>query len=73
MTTLLLQADPGRAAEVASHVATLPSVSDTVLTSGPYDVIAQIADDADITAILAGAKRAPGLARICVCRSSCAV
>ena len=70
MTTLLLQADPGRAAEVASHVAALPSVSDTVLTSGPYDVIAQVAEDADVPQILASAKRAPGLARICVCRSS---
>lgn len=70
MTTLLLQADPGRAAEVASHLAALPSVSDTVLTSGPYDVIAQVADDADVPAILARAKNAPGLARLCVCRSA---
>ena len=70
MTTLLLQADPGRAAEVASHLATLPSVCETVLTSGPYDVIAQAADDADVPMLLAAAKRAPGLARLCVCRSS---
>lgn len=70
MTTLLLQADPGRAAEVASHLAALPSVSDTVLTSGPYDVIAQIADDGDVASVLARAKKAPGLSRICVCRSS---
>ncbi|MDX6268276.1 MAG: hypothetical protein QOD70_3016 [Frankiales bacterium] len=69
MTTLLLQADPGRAAELASHIATLPAVCDTVLTSGPYDVIAQVLEDADVPTTLAGAKRAPGLARICVCRS----
>ncbi|MCW2674681.1 MAG: hypothetical protein JWP14_3270 [Frankiales bacterium] len=69
MTTLLLQADPGRAAEVASHIATLPSVGETVLTSGPYDVIAQVLEDADVPRVLAGAKQAPGLARICVCRS----
>ncbi|MCU1621880.1 MAG: hypothetical protein JWL79_725 [Frankiales bacterium] len=70
MTTLLLQADPGRAAEVASHVAALPAVSETVMTSGPYDVIAQVADEADVPTTLANAKRAPGLARLCVCRST---
>jgi len=70
MTTLLLQADPGRAADVASHLASLPAVCETVLTSGPYDVIARVADDADVPALLAGAKRAPGLARLCVCRSA---
>ena len=70
MTTLLLQADPGRAAEVASHLRTLPAVAETVLTSGPYDVIATAAEGADVPALLAGAKRAPGLARLCVCRSA---
>jgi hypothetical protein len=45
-------------------------VCDTVLTSGPYDVIAQVLVDADVPRILAGAKKAPGLARICVCRSA---
>lgn len=70
MTTLLLQADPGRAAEVADHLASLPSVAETVLTSGPYDVIAQVAADADVPSTIAGAKKAPGLARLCVCRSS---
>ncbi|MCU1603408.1 MAG: hypothetical protein JWO22_4117 [Frankiales bacterium] len=70
MTTLLLQADPGRAADVASHLASLPSVAETVLTSGPYDVIAHVADDADVPSTIAGAKKAPGLARLCVCRSS---
>jgi hypothetical protein len=40
------------------------------MTSGPYDVIAQVADEADVPTTLANAKRAPGLARLCVCRST---
>lgn len=70
MTTLLLQADPGRAADVAAHVSALDAVSDAVLTSGPYDVIAVVAPEADVAGAVAGAKRAPGLARLCVCRST---
>ena len=68
--TLLLQADPGRADDVASHLATMESVTDTAVTSGPYDVIARVRGDADVPRILAEAKRAPGLARLCVCRSA---
>jgi hypothetical protein len=67
---LLLQADPGRAEEVASHLATLPAITTTAVTSGPYDVIAQVSSDADVPRVLAAAKRAPGLARLCVCRSA---
>ena len=65
---LLLQTDPGRADEVASYVGTLDSVTEAVVTSGPYDVIAQVDLTADISRVLAEAKRAPGLARVCVCR-----
>jgi hypothetical protein len=68
--TLLLQADPGRADDVALHLATMESVTDTAVTSGPYDVIARVCGDADVPRVLAEAKRAPGLARICVCRSA---
>ena len=70
MTTLLLQADPGRAADVASHLAAMPTVAETVLTSGPYDVIARVAAGADVPSTVAGAKQAPGLSRLCVCRST---
>ena len=66
---LLLQVDPGRAEEVASFVATLPSVSGTTVTSGPYDVIAQVdLADGALARVLAQARRAPGLSRVCVCQ-----
>ena len=68
--TLLLQADPGRAAEVASFVSGLPSVRGTALTSGPYDVIAEVdlTDGALARRTLALTRRAPGLLRVCVCQ-----
>jgi hypothetical protein len=67
---LLLQADPGRAEDVASHLSTLAAVTQTAVTTGPYDVIALVSPDADVPRVLAAAKRAPGLARLCVCRSA---
>ncbi len=67
---LLLQTDPGRADDVASYVATLTSVTGTVVTSGPYDVIATVEDSDDMPRLLAETKRAPGLARLCVCRTA---
>ncbi len=66
---LLLQADPGRADDVASFVATLRSVTETAVTSGPYDVIARVdLSGGDLSRVLVEARRAPGLARVCVCR-----
>ncbi|MCU1596257.1 MAG: hypothetical protein JWO12_3649 [Frankiales bacterium] len=65
---LLLQADPGRANEVASYVAALQAVTGTVVTSGPYDVIATVETTEDMSRLLAETKRAPGLSRLCVCR-----
>ena len=67
---LLMQADPGRADEVASFVAGLPAVTEAAVTSGPYDVIATI----DLTAaglarVVGLARRAPGLCDLRVCRS----
>ena len=66
---LLLQADPGRAEEVASYVADLPSVTQAAVTSGPYDVIAlvDLAGD-DLSRVVVQAKRAPGLSGVRVCR-----
>jgi hypothetical protein len=67
---LLLQTDPGRADDVASHLATMEAVMYTAVTSGPYDVIAQVHAGANVPRVLAEVKRAPGLARLCVCRSA---
>ena len=66
---LLLQADPGRADEVASFVATLASVTETAVTTGAYDVIVRV----DLTTetlshVLVQARRAPGLCGVRVCR-----
>lgn len=66
---LLLQVDPGRADEVASFVATLPSVREAAVTSGPYDVIAVVdLTDDGLARVVSQARRAPGLTRVCVCR-----
>ena len=67
---LLLQADPGRADEVASYVAGLPSVTEAAVTSGPYDVIARIdLTEAALAPVVRLARRAPGLCDLRVCRS----
>ena len=66
---VLLQADPGRAAEVAAHLAALPDVA-TCVTSGPFDVIAQVPAGVDLEHVVAHARRAPGLARLCLCRTA---
>ena len=66
---LLLQADPGRAVEVARFVAELPAVVETAVTSGPYDVIARVDLTADeLSHVLVATRRAPGLAGVRVCR-----
>ena len=66
---LLLQVDPGRADEVASYVATLPSVTTAAVTSGPYDVIAVVdLTDGALDRTVAQARRAPGLCGVRVCR-----
>ena len=65
---LLLQVDPGRADEVASFVATLPSVREAAVTSGPYDVIAVVdLTDGRLSRVVAQTRRAPGLTRVCIC------
>ena len=67
---LLLQADPGRADEVASFVAGLPSVTEAAVTSGPYDVIARIDLTHEALArVVRLARRAPGLCDLRVCRA----
>ncbi|HEU0102910.1 MAG TPA: Lrp/AsnC ligand binding domain-containing protein [Mycobacteriales bacterium] len=66
---LLLQADPGRADEVASFVADLPSVRETAVTTGPYDVIARVdLVGEELARVVVLARRAPGLSAVRVCR-----
>ena len=66
---LLLQVDPGRADDVASYVAALPAVTQTAVTSGPYDVIAVVdLTDDGLARTVARARRAPGLCGVRVCR-----
>ena len=66
---LLLQAEPGRANEVAEYVGQLPAVTVAAVTSGPYDVIARVQLSGErLSAVLAHARRAPGLAGVRICR-----
>ena len=66
---LLLQADPGRAEPLAGFVAALPGVYDVAVTSGPFDVVAEVtAEREQQQRICAAVRRAPGLARLCVCQ-----
>jgi uncharacterized protein with GYD domain len=67
---LLLQAYPGRADDLASYLGTIDAVTETAVTSGPYDVIARVdLSDQDLAHVLVLARRGPGLARVCVCRA----
>ena len=67
---LLLQADPGRADDVATYLGTLDAVTEAAVTSGPYDVIARVdLSEQDLAHVLVLARRAPGLARVCVCQA----
>lgn len=73
MTTfLLLQADPGFAQPLASYVTNLAGVDSAVVTSGPYDVVAELTASAEGLQrdILAHVRQAPGLCRLCVCQAS---
>ena len=66
---LLLQVDPGRADEVAQYVGQLPAVTVAAVTTGPYDVIARVQLSGEpLSAVLAHARRAPGLAGVRICR-----
>jgi uncharacterized protein with GYD domain len=68
--TLLLQADPGRADDVASYVSALPAVVETAVTSGPYDVIVRVdLDEQELSRVLVLTRRAPGLCGVRVCRA----
>ena len=69
-TFFLLQADPGFAGAVAEHVANAPGVVSVAVTSGAYDVVAEVevADDQRHEELRAIVRLARGLCRVCVCR-----
>jgi hypothetical protein len=66
---LLLQADPGHTETLARYVAGLPGVLSAVVTSGPYDIVAEVDGGTEQQAAVCSAIRhARGLCRLCVCR-----
>lgn len=68
---VLVQVDPGRSAEAASYLSGLPSVTEAVMTTGAYDVIATVlaASDDALRRVLGQARRTPGLAALRLCRA----
>jgi hypothetical protein len=69
---LLIQADPGTTHALQNHLDQVPGVTQATATSGPFDVVAhiEVGDEAQLQHVLAAARRAPGLARLCLCRTS---
>lgn len=66
---VLLQVDPGRAQEAARYLAALPTVTASVVTSGPYDVIATMCGpDEAVRRTVAQARRTPGLCVLRTCQ-----
>jgi hypothetical protein len=67
----LIQTDPGYADAVADVVASLPGVVNVAVTTGPYDVVAEVTPALEQQdRIRAEVRRAPGLCRLCVCQGS---
>ena len=69
---LLIQADPGTTQALQAHLAHVPGIAQACATSGPFDVVAhvEVGDEAQLQHVLTAARRAPGLARLCLCRTS---
>jgi hypothetical protein len=67
---VLVQVDPGHAAEAARYLREVPDVVDVAQTSGPYDVIATVDASSEpvVQRVLALARRTPGLCALRVCR-----
>lgn len=69
---LLIQVDPGYVASVAHLLANTPGVYDVSVTSGPYDVIAEVTPEPERQRqVRSTVRRAPGLMRLVV--SQCSV
>ena len=70
-TFILIQADPGHADALAQLLAQMPGVYDASVTSGPYDVIAEVTPALEhVQRISSAVRQAPGLTRLCVCQGS---
>ena len=67
---LLVQADPGSAEGVRTHLLCIPGVVQASTTHGAFDAVAHVSVDSEteLRRVLAAARRAPGLARLCLCR-----
>ena len=67
---LLLQIEPGRAAEAVDYLSEVPDIAGAVPTTGAYDVIASVpvVSDLAMSRALAAARRTPGLWALRVCR-----
>ena len=65
----LIQTDPGHADAVAWQVAAMPGVYDVAVTSGPYDIVAEVTPEPDEQQLIRVAVRAMrGMCRLCVCQ-----
>jgi DNA polymerase II small subunit/DNA polymerase delta subunit B len=67
----LIQTAPGYATRVARFIGSVPGVVDVCVTSGPYDVVAQVSPVPEFQEqVRAAVRLAPGLSRLCVCNGS---
>ena len=71
---LLIQADPGTTHALRSHLEQVTGIVLACATSGPFDAVAhvEVRDEGELQHVLAATRRAPGLARLCLCRTSSA-
>lgn len=69
---LLLQTEPGRAAEAQAFLSTTASIREVAMTSGPFDVIvtAEVVGTAGLEHLVGECRRAPGLMRLSRCQSA---
>lgn len=68
---LLIQADPGASEALRDYLESLPGIVDASSTTGAFDAVARVAvrDEREFQRILVATRDAPGLARLCLCRS----
>ena len=67
----LIQTDPGYAEAVARFVGSVAGVFDVAVTTGPYDVVAEVSPVLSQQGqVRAAVRLAPGLSRLCVCNGS---
>ncbi|MDQ1748263.1 MAG: hypothetical protein QOD07_2526 [Frankiaceae bacterium] len=72
-TYFLIQSDSGQADTVADLVSGLPGVLSAAVTTGPYDVVAEVSPAHGREKQLRAAVRlVPGLCRLCVCQGPAA-